>query len=87
MGFSKDDLDLVLCPTGLVIMFAYQLYFLYRYHRFPKTTALGMENEEKKAWIGSILQVLADTHTLYFHLSAVDSSTLQRNPFSSNLYQ
>ncbi|OWM91179.1 uncharacterized protein LOC116203060 [Punica granatum] len=57
MGFSKDNLDLVLSPVGLIVMFAYQLYCLYKYHRFPKTTVLGMENEGKKAWVESILQL------------------------------
>lgn len=57
MAFPQEDLDLVLVPIGLLLMFTYNLFFLYRYLRFPKTTVMGVENEDKRAWVEAILQV------------------------------
>ncbi|GMY37438.1 hypothetical protein FCV25MIE_32681 [Fagus crenata] len=48
MAFPKEYLDLVLVSGGLLIMFAYNLFHLYKYHKHPKTTELGFENEKKK---------------------------------------
>ncbi|GMY37449.1 hypothetical protein FCV25MIE_32692 [Fagus crenata] len=50
MGFGKQDLDLVLVPSGLLIMFVYHLVLLYRYLHKPDTTFMGYENEGKKSW-------------------------------------
>ncbi|KAK4740626.1 hypothetical protein SAY87_024214 [Trapa incisa] len=82
MGFSKDVLDLVLSPAGLFIMFAYQLYFLYRYRRFPKTTVLGMENEDRKAWVESILQVQLSDRTVG---ASIISSNITASTFLSSV--
>ena len=58
MGFSfeKQDLDLVLVPTGLLIMFVYHLDLLYRYIYRPHTTFMGSENNEKRAWVENIMK-------------------------------
>jgi hypothetical protein len=56
MGFGKDELDLVLVPCGLMIMFAYHLHLLHRYLRCPATTFIGYENNDKKAWVESIMK-------------------------------
>ncbi|XP_031284128.1 uncharacterized protein LOC116142860 [Pistacia vera] len=55
MYFQKEDLDLVLVPTGLLIMFSYHLFLLYRYLNLPHTTALGFENHNKRAWVEKIV--------------------------------
>ncbi|KAL3741786.1 hypothetical protein ACJRO7_017283 [Eucalyptus globulus] len=54
MIFHKKDLDLVLVPSGLLIMFTYHLFFLYRYQHAPKTTLMGVENDDKRAWVEGI---------------------------------
>ncbi|GMY37450.1 hypothetical protein FCV25MIE_32693 [Fagus crenata] len=56
MGFGKQDLDLVLVPTGLLIMFVYHLVLLYRYLHKPDTTFMGYENEGKKSWVENIMK-------------------------------
>lgn len=57
MGFGKDDLDLVLVPSGLLIMFVYHINLLYRYLHLPHTTVIGFENNDKKAWVERVMQV------------------------------
>lgn len=57
MGFRKEDLDLVLVPSGLLIMFVYHLFLLYRYLHLPHTTVMGFENHDKRAWVNGIFQV------------------------------
>lgn len=58
MSFIKEDLDLVLVPAGLLIMFAYHLFLLYRYIHLPHTTVIGFENTDKEAWVERVLQVM-----------------------------
>ncbi|XP_030467829.2 uncharacterized protein LOC115686617 [Syzygium oleosum] len=60
MIFHKRDLDLVLVPGGLAIMFAYHLFFLYRYRHAPETTVMGIENVDKRAWVEGISKLTLD---------------------------
>ncbi|CAK9154553.1 unnamed protein product [Ilex paraguariensis] len=57
MSFQKEHLDLVLVPSGLLIMFAYHLFLLYRCLNLPHTTVIGFENNDKKAWVERIMQI------------------------------
>ncbi|GMP53019.1 hypothetical protein CsSME_00018621 [Camellia sinensis var. sinensis] len=45
MGWTwkKEHLDVILVPSGLLIMFGYHLYLLYRYLKLPHTTTMGTE--------------------------------------------
>ncbi|KAJ4703551.1 Protein of unknown function, DUF599 [Melia azedarach] len=56
MIFQKEYLDLVLVPLGLLIMLSYHLFLLYRYFQHPHTTALGFENNDKRAWVERVMQ-------------------------------
>ncbi|KAK1368737.1 ABC transporter like [Heracleum sosnowskyi] len=56
MSFQKESLDLVFVPSGLVLMFGYHLILLYRCLKLPHTTVIGFENNDKKAWVESIMQ-------------------------------
>jgi hypothetical protein len=56
MAFQKEYLDLVLVPSGLLIMLAYHLFLLYRYIKLPHTTVMGFENNDKIAWVERIMQ-------------------------------
>ncbi|MBA0627518.1 hypothetical protein Godav_005023 [Gossypium davidsonii] len=58
MSFEKENLDLILVPAGLLIMFAYHLFLLYRYIHRPHTTVIGFENTDKEAWVERVLQVM-----------------------------
>ncbi|KAF8021198.1 hypothetical protein BT93_G1588 [Corymbia citriodora subsp. variegata] len=56
MSFEKKDLDVVLVPRGLLIMFVYHLQLLYRYLHEPHTTVMGFENFNKRFWVRAIMQ-------------------------------
>ncbi|XP_018728902.1 uncharacterized protein LOC108959566 [Eucalyptus grandis] len=56
MGFEKKDLDVVLIPVGLLIMFLYHLQLLYRYLHQPHSTVMGFENFNKLFWVRAIMQ-------------------------------
>lgn len=58
MGFEKQDLDVVLVPGGLLVMFGYHLFLLYRYLHLPDTTVMGFENHDKRAWAKAIVEVI-----------------------------
>ncbi|KAL3615109.1 hypothetical protein CASFOL_040770 [Castilleja foliolosa] len=54
--FRKEYLDVVLVPSGLLIMFSYHLILLYRCLRLPHTTVIGFENNDKKSWVEKVMQ-------------------------------
>ncbi|KAF8029646.1 hypothetical protein BT93_E2157 [Corymbia citriodora subsp. variegata] len=56
MGFEKKDLDVLLVPSGLLLMFVYHLQLLYRYLHQPHTTCIGFENFNKRFWVQAIMQ-------------------------------
>ncbi|KAM7255091.1 hypothetical protein ACFE04_020332 [Oxalis oulophora] len=73
MHYHKEYLDLVLVPAGLLIMFSYHLYLLYRYLHYPDTTAIGYENHNKKAWVRSIMQ--ADISSVSLAVTVISANT------------
>ncbi|KAF8032154.1 hypothetical protein BT93_D1165 [Corymbia citriodora subsp. variegata] len=74
MIFHKKDLDLVLVPGGLMIMFTYHLFFLYRYRNAPRTTVMGVENIDKRAWVDGVSEVNLDERT--FATNVISSSVI-----------
>nr|XP_017253926.1 PREDICTED: uncharacterized protein LOC108223954 [Daucus carota subsp. sativus] len=81
MSFQKESLDLVFVPSGLAIMFGYHLFLLYRCLKIPHTTVIGFENNDKKAWIESIMQ--GDNKNASMALSVISSSVSAATFFSS----
>ncbi|XP_012452846.1 uncharacterized protein LOC105774820 [Gossypium raimondii] len=73
MAFEKENLDLILVPAGLLIMFAYHLFLLYRYIHRPHTTVIGFENTDKEAWVERVLQ--ADKEAISNALTVIASNT------------
>ncbi|MFQ6644412.1 hypothetical protein Gotur_018013 [Gossypium turneri] len=73
MSFEKENLDLILVPAGLLIMFAYHLFLLYRYIHRPHTTVIGFENTDKEAWVERVLQ--ADKEAISNALTVIASNT------------
>ncbi|KAE8733629.1 hypothetical protein F3Y22_tig00001120pilonHSYRG00304 [Hibiscus syriacus] len=59
MAWSREYLDFALVPTGLLILSIYHVFLLYRCHKFPETTVIGLENHFKKAWVERMMQVQA----------------------------
>ncbi|XP_028780296.1 uncharacterized protein LOC114752901 [Neltuma alba] len=77
MEFHKEYLDLILVPCGLLIMFAYHLFLLYRYLHRPHTTTKGFEDYDKRAWVERIMQ--ASTYldpSLFFSVPLIQSNPL-----------
>ncbi|KAL1567397.1 hypothetical protein AAHA92_02880 [Salvia divinorum] len=56
MKYRKEYLDLILVPCGLLIMFSYHLFLLYRCLKLPHTTVIGFENNDKKIWVQKFMQ-------------------------------
>ncbi|XP_043722586.1 uncharacterized protein LOC122669799 [Telopea speciosissima] len=56
MAFALVNLDLILVPAGLLIMFTYHLYLLYRILKFPASTVIGYENLNRMAWAQNMMQ-------------------------------
>ncbi|CAN0853272.1 hypothetical protein LINGRAHAP2_LOCUS5588 [Linum grandiflorum] len=54
MKFEKDYLDLFLVPAGLLILFTYHLYLLYKHHKSPCSTTIGLEAFDKIDWVQAI---------------------------------
>jgi len=71
MEWNKEYLDLILVPSGLLIMFGYHVFLLYRYLTNYKSTSIGYENHTKKAWVKGMLQVRL---ILFLHLSKVGAA-------------
>ncbi|QCD76806.1 hypothetical protein DEO72_LG1g427 [Vigna unguiculata] len=73
MKFHKEYLDLILVPSGLLIMFAYHLFLLYKYINQPHTTVMGFENNDKRIWVERIMQ--ANKRDVSTALSVIQSNT------------
>ncbi|XP_027338138.1 uncharacterized protein LOC113852082 [Abrus precatorius] len=73
MKFHKEYLDLILVPSGLLVMFAYHLVLLYKYINQPHTTVMGFENNDKRIWVERIMQV--DKRDVGTALSVIQSNT------------
>ncbi|KAL7087611.1 hypothetical protein ACP275_13G077500 [Erythranthe tilingii] len=55
--WEKDYLDVILVPSGLLLMLGYHLILVYRYLKCPQYTVIGYENHNKRAWVRRMLQV------------------------------
>ncbi|MQM03135.1 hypothetical protein Taro_035914 [Colocasia esculenta] len=75
MLLEKGSIDMVLVPSGLVLMFGYHLILLYRVLRFPHTTVIGFENHNKKAWVERMLRGGASEASLALSVVAANIST------------
>ncbi|CAL5346098.1 unnamed protein product [Camellia sinensis] len=57
MIFQKEYLDLVLVPSGLLLMFGYHLYILHKYLHCPNTTIFDFEYNDKKDWVDKVIKM------------------------------
>ncbi|CAH2040966.1 unnamed protein product, partial [Thlaspi arvense] len=80
MAFPKEYLDLVLFPSGLILMFGYHLFLLYRYLNLPHTTIFGFENHDRRAWVENVMQARQSS---YFFLVLWPFHTLTTGLFGS----
>ncbi|XP_042518908.1 uncharacterized protein LOC122092730 [Macadamia integrifolia] len=70
--FLLDNLDVIFVPAGLLIMFTYHLYLIYRVKRYPATTAIGYENYNRIAWVERMM--LGDSSVKSLALSVISSN-------------
>lgn len=70
--FEKQNIDLLLVPSGLLIMFAYHIFLLYRYLHTPHTTVLGFENNDKRAWVEKVMQQSSGSNATAVVTSALE---------------
>ncbi|KAF4393113.1 hypothetical protein F8388_012622 [Cannabis sativa] len=80
---EKAYLDVVLVPIGLLIMFVYHLFLLYRYINQPLATALGYENRDKRIWADKVMQ--AENKTEVQSAIAVVASNITAATYMSTL--
>lgn len=57
--WRKEELDIVLVPASLFLMFGYHLYLLYRYKKYEYCTVFGHENHCKRVWVERMLKIQA----------------------------
>ncbi|GLT29522.1 hypothetical protein SLA2020_043840 [Shorea laevis] len=75
MFFKKEYLDLLFVPCGLLIMFAYHLFLLYRYLNLPHKTVMGFENFYREIWVEKTMKVSkADRRELETALAVLSSN-------------
>ncbi|XP_043689729.1 uncharacterized protein LOC122640574 [Telopea speciosissima] len=72
MWIRKENLDILLVPAGLIIMFGYHLFLLYRILTAPHTTVIGYENHNKMAWVERMM--LADPNNMGLALQVISSN-------------
>ncbi|XP_042488197.1 uncharacterized protein LOC122085983 [Macadamia integrifolia] len=77
MEFLKQNLDLILVPAGLFLMFTYHLYLLYRVLKHPSTTSIGYENH---IWMSWVERVMGDSSYISIAISVISNNT------SSSIY-
>ncbi|KAM0945916.1 hypothetical protein DsansV1_C09g0089261 [Dioscorea sansibarensis] len=68
MMLDRRYIDIVLVPSGLVIMFGYHLFLLYRILKLPHTTVVGYENHNKLAWVERMMQVGTKCACMYIYV-------------------
>ncbi|EEF39799.1 uncharacterized protein LOC8281870 [Ricinus communis] len=56
MDFHKENLDLILVPCGLLILFSYHIFLLYKHLDDSNSTVIGLENKDKKEWVQRVVQ-------------------------------
>ncbi|XP_042521168.1 uncharacterized protein LOC122094431 [Macadamia integrifolia] len=72
MWIREDNLDIFLVPAGLIIMFSYHLFLLYRILTAPQTTVIGYENHNKMAWVERMM--MADLKDMGLALQVISSN-------------
>ncbi|CAL5213702.1 unnamed protein product [Lathyrus oleraceus] len=53
---EKKILDVVLVPTGLVIMIAYHLWLLYQIVKHPTKTVIGVNSINRRLWVQAMME-------------------------------
>ncbi|XP_042519016.1 uncharacterized protein LOC122092785 [Macadamia integrifolia] len=76
MEFFVQYLDLILVPAGLLILFTYHLYLLYRVLKYPATTVIGYENLNRMAWVEYMMQGGSNTSIALSVISSNITSTI-----------
>ncbi|XP_057548918.1 uncharacterized protein LOC130827266 [Amaranthus tricolor] len=57
MKWKKEKLDVILVPIGILMMFGYHLWLLFKYLRNSKSTVIGFENHCQRVWVCKLMQI------------------------------
>ncbi|KAL1537725.1 hypothetical protein AAHA92_30210 [Salvia divinorum] len=55
--WTKEYLDFVLVPAGLLVMVGYHLFHLHRCINRAETTVVGYQNHNRRLWVSRLLEV------------------------------
>eukprot|EP01018_Ginkgo_biloba_P029597 Gb_19192 [translate_table: standard] len=55
MAREENLLDIILVPMGFAIMAAYHIYLVYRILKHPKTTVIGINVINRRAWVHAMM--------------------------------
>jgi len=69
------NLDLVLVPTGILLLVAYHVYLLNRIIKAPDTTVIGFENANRKVWAQQMMQGVPKNTSLALQVVSNNMST------------
>ncbi|CAN6726969.1 unnamed protein product [Malus baccata var. baccata] len=69
MSFENEDLDLMLVPSGLLIMFVYHIIHLYRYIHLHHTTVVDKRYVRRD--VGTTLSVISSNKSIANFLCSI----------------
>eukprot|EP01018_Ginkgo_biloba_P029598 Gb_19193 [translate_table: standard] len=75
MAREENLLDIILVPMGFAIMAAYHVYLVYRIVKHPKTTVIGINVINRRAWVHVMMKTLRN-HIMASTLLASTAITL-----------
>ena len=52
-----EFLDVLLVPSGLLILIIYHCQLTYRVHAFPTTTVIGINQINRQVWVQTMMKV------------------------------
>ncbi|XP_047945724.1 uncharacterized protein LOC125192217 [Salvia hispanica] len=55
--WTKEHLDFILVPAGLLVMVGYHMFHLHRCINRAETTVVGYENHNRRLWVSRLLEV------------------------------
>jgi len=56
---EKKFLDLILVPSGLLLMLVYHLWLFYRIMKHPTKTVIGVNAINRRFWVQAMMEVCA----------------------------
>lgn len=68
MGWKESNLDLILVPTGFILIMCYHLGLWYKVRTQPFATFIGINTSGRRLWVSSIMKVFFFFFCYFFSL-------------------